>query len=632
MSKNYRFLKDVEIEQLLHQGCCAEDWKRVRVAKSFTPDALFQVSLFGDIRLGVFNKELEVGERVKRKAGIRNAELHNVTVGDNCLIEHIGSYIADYEIGDECYISQVGVMEVCGLTCFANGTEIHVLQEAGDESTLTLHRQLTAQEAYIMVKNPDLNHQFWNKVILREGYDPEERGKIHHSVRITNVGEICDTCIHCGAEINGALSLSEVTVDSSMEDPVYIGPGCIIRSSIISFGAEVIDGAKVTRCFVGQATHIGAGFTATDSVFFANCYMDNGEACSVVAGPFTVSHHKSTLLIGCMLSFANLGSGTNMSNHMYKMGPVHYGVMERGCKTASNAHLVWPARIGAFSMVMGKISKHVDATMFPFSYLFGKGDDVYLAPGVNSMTLGTFRDMCKWSKRDKRKGEHRSDLIETDGWMNPAVMDQVRKAVSQLQSLKENQPDADVYTCCGMLIERNALEKGIDCYKRVLTLFWGEYYVRFMHAWETGEQKPVLCGEEPADYSMGWEDALGFPIPRSVLNSITSCLGHTQSDSLTTLNTRLRYAANDFGTYLYLWQKSADGVSDETVRECARDYADVLTGQMTAVLADLDKEMNRGGVPMRYAEAEQVHIRAYFEKKKAYAEAILSSMNEGCAE
>lgn len=629
MGKNYRLLKDVEIEQLRLQGCRAEDWKRVQVAESFTPDSLFQVSLFGDVRLGVFNKELDVGERVKRKAGIRNAELHNVTVGDNCLIEHIGSYIADYEIGDECYISQVGVMEISGSTRFANGTEIHVLQEAGEELTLTLHRQLTAQEAYIMMKNPDLNHRSWNDVI-RDGYVPAEKGQIHHSVRITNVGEIDNAYIHSGTEVNGALSLSEVTVDSSVDDPVYIGPGCIIRSSIISFGAEVTDGAKVIRCFVGQATHIGAGFTATDSVFFANCYMDNGEACSVVAGPFTVSHHKSTLLIGCMISFANLGSGTNMSNHMYKMGPVHYGVMERGCKTASNAHLVWPARIGAFSMVMGKISRHIDATMFPFSYLFGKGDDVYLAPGVSSMTLGTFRDMYKWSKRDKRKGHHRFDLIGTDGWMNPAVMEQVRKAVHQLLSLRENQPDTDVYTCRGMLIERNALEKGIECYRKVLTLFWGEYYARYMHKFETGEQKPMLYGEEPSDYSAGWEDALGFPIPYSVLNSIASCLCHTQSASLTTLNTRLRFAANDFGTYLYLWQKSGNGVSDEKVREYARSYADVLTEQMTAVLADLDKEIRCGDVPMRYAEAERVRITAYFEEKKAYAEAILSSMDEVC--
>ena len=63
--------------------------------------------------------------------------------------------------------------------------------------------------------------------------------------------------------------------------------------------------------------------------------MSNGEACAAFCGPFTVSHHKSSLLIGAMYSFYNAGSATNFSNHAYKMGPMHYGYLERGCKTAS---------------------------------------------------------------------------------------------------------------------------------------------------------------------------------------------------------------------------------------------------------------------------------------------------------
>lgn len=627
MSKNYRPLTDVEIEQLRLQGCRAEHWSHVRVAESFTPEHLFQVSFFGDIRLGVFEKELDTNGREKRKAGIRNAELRNVTVGDNCLIENIGSYIANYEIGNDCYISQVGVMEVCTPTCFGNGTEIHVLQEVGEDITLTLHQGLTAQEAYIMVKNPGLNHQLWENVVQNE-FVPENKGHIYDSVRICNVGEIYNACIYDGAKVTGALTLTEVTVNSSIDVPTYIGPGCIIRFSIIGLGAEVTDGVKIQRCFIGEATHIGAGFTATNSVFFANCYMDNGEACSVVAGPFTVSHHKSTLLIGCMLSFANLGSGTNMSNHMYKMGPVHYGIMDRGCKTASNAHLVWPARIGAFSMVMGKISKHVDATLFPFSYLFGKGDDVYLVPGINSMTLGTFRDMYKWNERDKRKGNLRADFILTDGWMNPAVMDRVRMGINLLLSLRQNQPDAEVYTYNNMLIERKALEKGLEYYQKVMSLFWGGYYVNGMHKFKTGEKELALYGEEPADFSMGWEDVLGFPVPSSVLSSVTSCLTDSRSASITVQKCGMSFCTEDFLAYLYLWQRSADGIPDDKVIEYARGYVDALSEQETAVLADLEKEMNLGCIPLTYAKEEKMRIMAYYEEKKAYAKTILSSLDE----
>lgn len=70
-----------------------------------------------------------------------------------------------------------------------------------------------------------------------------------------------------------------------------------------------------------------------------------------VAGPFTVSMHKSSLLIAGMYSFLNAGSGSNQSNHMYKLGPIHQGIVERGSKTTSDSYILWPARVGAFQKI-----------------------------------------------------------------------------------------------------------------------------------------------------------------------------------------------------------------------------------------------------------------------------------------
>ena len=57
------------------------------------------------------------------------------------------------------------------------------------------------------------------------------------------------------------------------------------------------------------------------------------------AGPYKVTHHKSTLLIAGMFSFMNAGSGSNQSNHMYKLGPIHQGTLERGAKTTSDSYI-----------------------------------------------------------------------------------------------------------------------------------------------------------------------------------------------------------------------------------------------------------------------------------------------------
>lgn len=51
---------------------------------------------------------------------------------------------------------------------------------------------------------------------------------------------------------------------------------------------------------------------------------------------------------------------------MYKLGPIHQGAMERGAKTTSDSYILWPARVGAFSLVMGRHVNHADTSNLPF--------------------------------------------------------------------------------------------------------------------------------------------------------------------------------------------------------------------------------------------------------------------------
>jgi hypothetical protein len=112
-----------------------------------------------------------------------------------------------------------------------------------------------------------------------------------------------------------------------------VGSGVVAHDFIIAESSKVDGGAILGRTFVGQGCLVGRQYSAENSLFFANSEAFHGEACSVFGGPYTVSHHKSSLLIAGLFSFYNAGSGTNQSNHMYKLGPVHEGKLERGCKT-----------------------------------------------------------------------------------------------------------------------------------------------------------------------------------------------------------------------------------------------------------------------------------------------------------
>ncbi len=325
---------------------------------------------------------------------------------------------------------------------------ISVLNEGGN-GNVVLCPQLTAQLAWLMI-----NHKPVFELCLKEESNSPRPRMI-----------VCDY-----AKIEGASKIVDCIIQSSQDSPTFIGVDVIMEKSVTSCGAEITDAAKVYECFVGEAVHIGKAFSAEASLFFANTYMDNGEACAAVCGPFACSHHKSTLLIGGEFSFYNAGSNTNQSNHAYKMGPIHWGTLQRGAKTASGCHILWPATIGVFSMVMGKVVQHPDLSNLPFSYVFGDGNKTYVYPGTNIKTVGTWRDVNKWPTRDKRNSQPHQDLITFD-FPNPYILQYVAEGKKTLQALLTTPADENdeyIYECC--IIKKKAAEKGIKYYDMILGL------------------------------------------------------------------------------------------------------------------------------------------------------------------
>ena len=59
------------------------------------------------LKKGVFEKEFTLAGGMAKHSGVYYATLHNVTVGDNCYIENVKNYIANYEIGHDTFIENV---------------------------------------------------------------------------------------------------------------------------------------------------------------------------------------------------------------------------------------------------------------------------------------------------------------------------------------------------------------------------------------------------------------------------------------------------------------------------------------------------------------------------------------------
>ena len=469
----YRLLTDEEITLLEDHGCQAENWEAIMVAEDFKPTYVHDVTFYGDIKLGVFEKNIEVSRGFLKHSGLRNATLRNVCIGDNSLVENIGNYINNYTIGEECYISNVSTMETTEGATYGEGNLISVLNEVG-EGNVTLFDGLNSQLAAFMVKhNADKELRERIRQMIAEELERTlpDRGTIGFGVKIVNTREVVNTIVQDNCEVNGAARLFDCSLLSAAGSGVYVGSGVICENSIVADGSSITNDCNLQDCYVGEACQLTNGFTASASVFFANSYMSNGEACAAFCGPFTASHHKSSLLIGAMFSFYNAGSATNFSNHAYKMGPMHYGILERGTKTASGAYILMPANIGAFSVCFGKLMHHPDTRNIPFSYLIAYGDIMYLVPGRNLNTVGLYRDVRKWPKRDIRPRSGQKSIVNFT-WLSPFTVNEMLQGKQILEKLREAQGEnVAEYNFRGYVITNNSLNIGLRNYDMAIKTF-----------------------------------------------------------------------------------------------------------------------------------------------------------------
>ena len=522
---NSRPLTNEEVALLQSYGCRAEDWSTVETSHPESLKYIRGVRFSGTVRFGKFEAVFTLPGGLKKHSGIRNATLHNVSLGDDCLVENVTDYIANYDIGPHTYIENVDLIFVDGPSCFGNGVEVSVLNETGGRE-VKMYDRLSAQTAYILAMYRHRPALIGRMNALIDAYASEhssDRGTIGHDVTIRNTCIIDGVRIGDGARISGASRLHNGSINSNMTAPVTIGYGVIADDFIICSGSKVEDNTTLTRCFVGQSCTMGHAYSASDSLFFSNCQEENGEACAIFAGPFTVTHHKSTLLIAGMFSFMNAGSGSNQSNHMYKLGPIHQGILERGAKTASDSYILWPSRVGAFSLVMGRHVTHSDTTHLPFSYLIEQQNTTYLVPGVNLRSVGTVRDAQKWPRRDARKDPDRLDCINYN-LLSPLTIQKMFKGIQLLKNLQYSSGElSDIYSYHSTKIRNSSLRNGIRYYETAITKFLGNSIIKRLENLPAGaSDAQIQAALKPStENGLGhWVDLSGLIAPKLLVDQL----------------------------------------------------------------------------------------------------------------
>ncbi|MBP5259583.1 MAG: DUF4954 family protein [Paludibacteraceae bacterium] len=545
----YRPLSKNEIRALELQGCSAASWANVRVEEPFSPEWLRDVRFSGEITLGAFEREVELEGGMKEHCGIYQAALHNCRIGRNAYIRHIGRHIANYRIGNDVCISDVQLLAVSGPTSFGNGTRIRALNEAGGRE-IVLYDRLSSQTASLLClyrHRPEMIVQLTAMIDRYVASVTSETGRIGDGVCIRSCGILRNVNIGTGARLEGVSRLEEGSVNSCAEAPVTIGQNVCANRFILSAGSSVTDGCLLENCFVGQGTVLGKQFSLYDSVLMSNCQGFHGEACSIFGGPYTVTHHKNTLLIAGNFSFMNAGSASNQSNHLYKLGPGQQGLLARGCKTASGSYLLWPARIGAFTLVSGRHYRHPDTDTLPFSYLLENDGRSCLLPGVNLRSAGTARDAAKWPQRDGRVPRDPLDHIHF-ALFNPYTIGRALQGSRLLNDLAV-QP-ADEYNYNGTCIPAQAVAKGLEYYRTAVNCYLGgQFAERLQH----NGIDSVLTAPTGLTGLGTWSDLGGLTAPDSEINRIIDLLEQGGIATLEQLESAWERLYRQYADYAWVW-------------------------------------------------------------------------------
>lgn len=595
--KEFRKLKENEIDFLKSQGCISQSWDKILI-KNVDLSRIKDVTFHGKIKINELNGSVRYHNNLKVHASINRATLIDVFINGNVYINNIGRFIANYKIQNGVIIENAGAIYMEGESSFGNGVETSPIMEGNGRSVKIFYR-LNSHIAYIvaMYRHKKLMRDNINKIIDDYAKSKTKRfGKIKKHAQIINARLIKNSLIDPYATIENTDEINNTTVISTKECPSYIGTSVILKDSIVLKGAHIVDGTVIKKAFIGEGVKLGRQFSCEDSLLFANCEGEHGEMFSIFAGPYTVTHHKATLLIASHFSFFNAGSATNQSNHMYKLGPYHHGFMERGCKTGSNSYILWPSHIGAFSTVIGSHYDNVDTSDFPFSYITEHGyHQTRLIPALNLFGVGLSRDENKWKERDRRVGD-KKDLIIFDVF-SPYTVSKMIKAEEILNNIKKEVINYEVeyIKYKSMIIKTSSINKYSNRYSIAIDLYLHNKLLEYIKNCDKIDD--IFDNIKPSKFYDNWVDVGGLICAKEKLDNVILDIENNNINNVQDLTKPFEKLYNDYSIDEKSWvinmikkRYNIDNINIDVILKMLREHLSLLTTSYEIFYRDVKKE------------------------------------------
>lgn len=276
---------------------------------------------------------------------------------------------------------------------------------------------------------------------------------------------------------------------------------------------------------------------------------------------------------------------------MYKLGPTHQGIVERGSKTASDSYMLWPAKVGPFTVVMGRHYRNSDTSDLPFSYLIEHEDESILIPGVNLRSVGTVRDARKWPKRDKRKDPEKFDYINFK-LLSPFTIQKMINGKLLLENLRASSGETSKYfTYHSVRIKNQSLDNGIRFYQIGTDKFLGNCLIKRLEGkqFKTIEELRASLKSQTDIGTGKWVDLAGLFAPQECVQKMLDDIENDTIKTLEHLTETFRSMHENYPLYEWTWAANViqQMLGKPINKITANDLINLTTKWKTAVI-DLD--------------------------------------------
>ena len=416
----YRNLRSDEIAILKSNLNHSPNWDNLLVRDPFDPLLIRNSEFYGLVRLGTVSVGTVSFHDFTVPVGIVNSRIVSCDIGDSCSIMEC-TYLSHYIIDDDVVLYRIGEMQSTNHAKFGNGIlkegedpevliTIDVVNEAKGRHIRPFDGMIPADALLWSTYREDrLLMQRFNELTdkvldSKRGY----YGFVGRKTVIKSCDTIKDVWIGEGAYIKGANKLKNLTLRSTLAEPVQIGEGVELVNGIIGAGSRIFYGSKAIRFVMGDNSNLKYGARLIHSVLGDNSTVSCCEILNSLIFGSHEQHHNNSFLVAAriegqsnMAAGANLGSNHNSRNNDGEM------IARRGFWPALSTTVTYDSYFASYTLIAKGSFPHQLSVPLPFSLI--SSDEI----SNRRVIMGAYwwmynlyaleRNTHKYHSRDKRK-------------------------------------------------------------------------------------------------------------------------------------------------------------------------------------------------------------------------------------